>query len=121
MIFRTFFFSPTRSKSHFRVTNAVWSHSRLVEATILSSEYKITYRALSPFYIRHRLLLHALVVRLAGCVASSSLLLSLSSPPPPSTIRDSQWRTTAYTTTLKMVVDRGSPCVTPLCLRKGYP
>ena len=67
----------------------------------------LTFRCVCPSSSRHRLSSLARIVLPAGCAASS---LSLLMPPSArSATKDSQWRTTASTTTLKIVGNSGSP------------
>ena len=116
----TFIFSPTRSKSPVRISNAVWSHLELVEATIPLSTYKnaaFTFSRVFPPSVRRCLLSLALIVLPSDCAASSSLLYH----PVISSNNDSQWRITAYTTVLNMVGDIGSPCVIPISPWNGSP
>ena len=89
----------------------------LIEADILSSAYKnsaFTFSHVCSSSVRCRPSSHSLIVLRAGCAMLSSLL----SPPSPSATNDSQWRTTASTTTLNMVDDSGPPCVVPLSPQK---
>ena len=110
--FCTFVFNPTQSNNPISLSNSVWIHTGLVEATTLLYSYKnsaCTFNHAFPPSVCRRPSLCALIICLSGWADSSSLLLSLSSPPTPSATRDYQWRTTASTTTSNMMGKIGSP------------
>ena len=65
-----------------------------------------------PSYVSLIVLLYRLCC-VAIVISAASLTRSIT--------KDSQWRTIMSTTTLKMVGDSGSPCVTPLSTGKRSP